>query len=240
MKERKPKVKKIKTKKKFKASSIFFFFISLVLTVFVFMGLIIAENRLSGKTVYKEVLTVKKEVPVGEIITKENLSDYFVVSKIDIIDDVDGSFTNSERLLGKKALVPLVKNEVVLEKDFENICQYVEVLENPVQVAVDVGSLADIAGGIIREGDLVNINVSYASALIMDSSLGVKLPYASVFDLENVYVSGAIDSNGVRIAPSDTEANAVMLIFTVEKETETALTDALTNGNLIRISKVVK
>jgi len=237
---KKPKVQKIKGKKKITFSSVLFFFISMVLTLFVFVGLVVAENILSEKAVYAEAVTATKDIPEGEIITKENVSKYFKISQIDVINNVKGSLSDINVLIGEKAIVPIVEGEIVLKKDFVTLNQYTEDLVSPVQIGINVGALADAAGGIIRKGDLINISVSFKSSLVEETEEGSKFPFSSTYVIENVFVEEAMDSSGKRIDPDDKEKSATLLLLTVEKEDEIVLSNAMTNGSLIRISKVLK
>lgn len=236
---KKPKIKKIKNKKKITFSSVLFFFISLILTLFVFVGLIIAENVLSEKAAYVDIVVASKDIPAGEVITSENVSKYFKVAQVDIINNTKDSLSDINSLVGKKAIVPVIEGEIVLLKDFTFLNEYTDNIKEPVQIGINIGSLADAAGGIIREGDLINISVSYKASMVEETEENSKFPYASTFVIENVYVDCAMDNNGEIIKPADTEKCATLLLLTVEKETEILLSNAMTNGSLLRVSKVL-
>ena len=227
-----PKVKKIREKKKYKFGDALFIIVSLVITAVVFIGLIVLENRLSGKVIYSDVVTAKTNVPKNTIITEKNLNDYFEIKKVDSIDDVSGSLSDLNSLLNKKSEVSLVRGEIILLKDFIALNKYTDDIVNPVTIAVNAGNLSDIAGGIIRAGDLINISVAYTNT---DKDVAGR--FKSTYVIENVYVSKAMDSSGAEIGSSDTKGTSTMLLLIVDKETEQIINNALANGELLRISK---
>lgn len=61
----------------------------------------------------------------------------------------------------------------------------------------------------------------------------------SQYVLENLYVEKVLDSSGIEIAPTDTESSAGIIVFTIEKENEVELNNALANCTFLRISKII-
>lgn len=228
-----PKVKIIRQRKKINFNSIFFILISLILTAALFIGLITLENRLSGEIIYTNVVVAKTDITKGVTITKDNAKKYFEMKNIVYSDAVDGVLYNIDNLIGYRTSVPLVEGEAALLKDFENLNTRTEHLQDPVQVAVDTGALSSIAGGILREGDLINIVIT------IDSKDTDGQRYVSSYAMENVYVSAAMDSSGRTIAGDDTKTPSTMLLLIIEKADELVFADALANGRAIRISKVL-
>ena len=55
--------------------------------------------------------------------------------------------------------------------------------------------------------------------------------------MENLYIHKALDSSGIEIDPTDTEASASILIFIIDKSNEADLNNALANCTAMRISK---
>lgn len=233
-KEKVPKIQKVKQKKKLNASNAFFVLLSLLLTAAVFIGLVVLENRLSGTVLYESVVTAKSDIPENTIITAENVNQYFAVTQIDSIDDISGSMKDFTSLIGQKALVPLVEGEIVLRKDFKDLNPYVDNLKNPVETAIDTGSLASVVGGQIRPGDLINISIAYT-----DNSQDSEYRYRLEYVIENVYVSSTLSASGSVVSASDTKTSATILILTLEQEDEYKINHALANGSLMRVSKVL-
>lgn len=71
------------------------------------------------------------------------------------------------------------------------------------------------------------------------SDRNYRFDYYAEYILENVYVTKVLDSSGVEIAPTDTETSAGILVFTIDKEEELKISEALANCANIRVSKVL-
>lgn len=229
--EKKPKIKKIRKKRKISINSIFFLLISLVLTAALFIGLIVLENKLNGKVIYTKIVAAKKTVEKGVVITEDNADKYFYLRNYVISDVPDGGVQKISDLIGYRTSISLIEDEIVLMKDFENLETKTQNIKTPVQVAISAGSLINTAGGTIREGDIVNIAITSNSG-----QLGEK--YSATYLMENVYVSAALNSNGVKIPSSDMTTPATILLLIIEKDDELVLTKALANSQTLRISKV--
>ena len=86
--EKKAKVKKVREKKPFKErlGGLFFTVIALGIAVAVFVGFMFLQNYFSERINYKDILVVKSEIPAGEIITTENIQNYFTRKQINVLD----------------------------------------------------------------------------------------------------------------------------------------------------------
>ena len=170
MKEKKPKVKKIKNGSKITAHSLLFIGLSLILTFALFLGLIFVQNYLSEEITYQQVLVAKQEIPVGFILTAENASEYLEYKQINVLDITSDNLQNPDALYGMKAKVRLVKGETVMVKDFEDVVSYIEQFENPVEMSIAAPDASNADGGKLRAGDMINITLQYSNTQIVDSS----------------------------------------------------------------------
>lgn len=57
--------------------------------------------------------------------------------------------------------------------------------------------------------------------------------------MQDIYVNRVLNSDGISIDPSDTNSNAAIVIFTIEKSDEADINNALMNCQNLRISKVL-
>ena len=94
-----------------------------------------------------------------------------------------------------------------------------------VEIGINSGDISEVVGGILREGDLVNI--SSVDPVTKDSSLL----------LDNVYIDKAFSSDGTRIARTDSMAAARVNVLVTSKEAEANLNKAIELGG-IKISKI--
>ena len=232
------KIHKIEKKKKFRLSNVLFVLLSFLLTAGLFLGLMSLENRFSGTVIYTNVLKAKTNIPKNTVITKDNFSQFFELSEVVITDDINGSLKDGTNLYGKKNTVALVPGEIILEKDFISLNQYTDSLKEPVYMAISSvpATLATSAGGMIREGDLINIIISFDNGFTSGS---VQERYESQYLMENVYVSQTMTADGTVIKSSDTTSVASIVLVMIEKEDEILLTKALAGGSGIRFSKVI-
>ena len=297
MRDKSQKIKKVrKDKIKKSASSVLFMGLSFFLTIALFIGLVIAQNLLTDKIIYKEVLIERIDIPRNTIITEDNIEAYFTKKNINILDVTSGNMTDKETLLGKKAIVPLYAGESVSEKDFEDLSKYIEGFENPVELSIQIPDIASADGGKLREGDLINLTMMFTNeqlgkedyktnpyinsenyysdpnsngllptideqeVIMTDENvaedINVKVNENSTeekefemttseyryetwaqYVMENLYIHKALDSSGIEIDPTDTEASASILIFIIDKSNEADLNNALANCTAMRISK---
>lgn len=68
---------------------------------------------------------------------------------------------------------------------------------------------------------------------------GITYNSYSQYVMENIYVTAVYDSSGTEIDPTDTESNATIIEFTIEKADEPFFNNMITNFTNIRISKVL-
>lgn len=158
--EKKPKIKKIKTKeKKITFGSFAFVLLSLVLTIGLFLGLIILQNIFTEEIVYQAVIVAKEDIPANTILTQENAGQYLTMKNMNILDMTSTTLTTADGLIGKKAIVLLSKGECVTEKDFQDISQYTENITDPVKVSIEITDTSNAVGGKLRAGDVINLSI---------------------------------------------------------------------------------
>ena len=170
MKERKPRIKKIREKRSFKdiASGMLFAVIGLVLAGGLFIGLMFLQSYFSDDITYKEVVVAAKDIPAGEVITEKNVAEYFTSRSYNALNLPNDALTmdSVSVLVGQKSLVDLKVGETVAFKDFKNISEFIEGIENPIEVSLALSTPAASDGGKIREGDLVNITLMFAQDVL--------------------------------------------------------------------------
>lgn len=251
-----------KERKKISFASMSFVGISILLTISLYIGLLFLESYFLEDITYQQIIIAKKEIPEDTIITEENITDLFTTKQINILDVTSNTIkiTNENKnenvdlkkyteLIGKKAKVSLDKGESIALKDFEDLNKYIEKIENPIEVSINLGGLANTDAGKIREGDLVNLVVSLSRMYTQGStSLGDNTPsstnsnnytYLSQYAIENLYVSKVLNSAGAEINATDATAVASTLFFIIDKNEELEFYNALNNCSTMQFSKVL-
>ena len=72
-----------------------------------------------------------------------------------------------------------------------------------------------------------------------DNKYGLRYDTVLLYHMDNVYILKAYTSDGVLILPGDTESNAGIITFRIEKEEEENFNNAVATSNLVRISRNV-
>ena len=144
-----------------KGSSLAFALLALVLTILVFGGLLLLQNAFTEKIVYKQVVVAKVDIPEKEIITADNAATYFEVKQMNVLDTNNGAMESLDAVIGQKSKVSFYAGEIVTTKDFEDITTYTRDFKNPVEISIEVGSVANSDGGKIRAGDVVNLTMMF-------------------------------------------------------------------------------
>lgn len=167
--EKKVKIKKMRDNtnrgKRF-FSSLVFAIIALVIAGGSFIGLLYAQSYFSREVVYMDVACANETIKKGEIITEENISQYFTSKKIPSTSKTEGNITLEQvnELIGCKAIVTLYKGEEVTAKDFDKGNKYIDNIVDPVEVSIAVSSMESSDGGKIRAGDIVNITLMFSKS----------------------------------------------------------------------------
>lgn len=266
--EKKTKVKKAKAEKisiKDRLGGLFFTVIALIVAAVVFAGFMFLQSYFSEKIIYKNVFVVKQEIPVGEIITADNVSTYFESKQINSLNAVEGAIQPSEykKLYGLKAKVVLRVGEEVSLTDFSDTNVYIDNIKNPVEMSIETSGIGFTDGGKIRAGDIINITLMFSSAQLgldensaptvgennngnqmgsltpVDKDDEYNFEFYARYMLENIYVEKVLTSDGVEISPTDESTTAGIIVLVIPKDIELKLNNILANCQTMRISKVL-
>jgi hypothetical protein len=218
----KTKVKKIKGEKvpmKERLGGLMFTVIAIIIAVVVFIGFVFLQNFFTEKISYKQAFVVKTEIPAGEILTEENIQNYFGLKEINALDAVESAYTADQyqELIGQRAKVTLHVNEEVSPSDFENVNVYLDYIENPVEMSIATSGIATTNGGKIRAGDIVNITLMFTA-----EQLGIKDPDGQyvIGDYEDTPNSEDELLTEGEVVEETTTNNKVGSLTPVEKESE--------------------
>lgn len=153
-------------------SSIIIAGISLLISIVIFVILLNVKDIFVKDIVYTDVIKAKTAIPEGTVVTTENAESYFYVAKVNVLDAVDGSLSSVDSILNQQSKVSLAENEIVTAKDFKESIVHKENFEDPVEMSIALGSIAESNGGNLRSGDVVNLSMMFSrSQLGMSSSL---------------------------------------------------------------------
>lgn len=198
--------------------------VSLIISIILFVGLLILEKNILSPNGKVKVVVAIENVEEGTYISEENAKDYFEIKEVDGSLGFDSAITEIEELEGKVIQVAIRKGEIVSNLRYNDKDDELEKIENKVETSIRVTDVSQVVGGILREGDMINISVVNSTTT------------ENEIVLENVYVTKAFSNDGAEI-DRNSDMSALTVNIIVSAEDEAKLNQALELGT-IRVSKV--
>ena len=208
--------------------------ISAILACAVTVGLIKYQEQALSKYETVGVVCVKpsvKSLKEGTVINEETVKKYFSVEQRQKNTVSSNALMDMEKLIGKRTSIELYANDVITTAQFSDINEKLHEISDPVETSINATDLSQLVGGILREGDTIDISVIGDEGQL-------------VYELRDVYVTKAFDSSGQIIDENLNEAgdgttsneNAMIINVIIEKSDEALLEQQLSNG-VVRIAK---
>lgn len=208
--------------------------ISAILACAVTVGLIKYQEQALSKYETVGVVCVKpsvKSLKEGTVINEETVKKYFSVEQRQKNTVSSNALMGMEKLIGKRTSIELYANDVITTAQFSDINEKLHEISDPVETSINATDLSQLVGGILREGDTIDISVIGDEGQL-------------VYELRDVYVTKAFDSSGQIIDENLNEAgdgttsneNAMIINVIIEKSDEALLDQQLSNG-VVRIAK---
>ena len=208
--------------------------ISAILACAVTVGLIKYQEQALSKYETVGVVCVKpsvKSLKEGTVINEETVKKYFSVEQRQKNTVSSNALMDMEKLIGKRTSIELYANDVITTAQFSDINEKLHEISDPVETSINANDLSQLVGGILREGDTIDISVIGDEGQL-------------VYELRDVYVTKAFDSSGQIIDENLNEAgdgttsneNAMIINVIIEKSDEALLDQQLSNG-VVRIAK---
>lgn len=208
--------------------------ISAILACAVTVGLIKYQEQALSKYETVGVVCVKpsvKSLKEGTVINEETVKKYFSVEQRQKNTVSSNALMDMEKLIGKRTSIELYANDVITTAQFSDINEKLHEISDPVETSINATDLSQLVGGILREGDTIDISVIGDEGQL-------------VYELRDVYVTKAFDSSGQIIDKNLNEAgdgttsneNAMIINVIIEKSDEALLDQQLSNG-VVRIAK---
>ena len=203
------------------------FIYSLIMTLVLYSAMIFVERTILKSEDYVGVYIAKGMVERNTLVTTENINELFSLEERRTDWVPDGSVSDVSQLIGKMVRYGYEKNEVVTISGLASSDLRTEGIESPVEVSLDAGSLSQVVGGIIREGDRINI----WSVSKRNENGGNVVEAEKICDY--AYVTRVFTSSGVQVkqaAQDGAAATVVNIVIPESKEEEFNI--ALERGTL--------
>lgn len=189
------------------------------------MGLLFVEQSMLKPNGTVNGFIANADIEKGMLITESNISNYFTEkNNIDGSLEVTGAVKTKEELINKITNQNINKGEVVSINSFVSKDDILSKIDNPVETSFNVSDISQVVGGILREGDLIDISI-----VDNNSKESTKI-------LKNVYVDKAISSDGKEIDRTS-DLSALTINIVISEEEEVILNDNINKG-IVRVSKI--
>lgn len=150
--------KELSTRQKNRNKSIRLIVVSGILSLIVFIALLVVQSNILDMEEKIPVYVVKTEIKEGTKITSSNVSDYFTVTDR-VVNTLPKNYIkkgDTSKLIDKFVEKDYAENEVVTSNALSDRASILDGMKKPVEVTFS-SSAVNVVGGILREGDTVNI-----------------------------------------------------------------------------------
>lgn len=173
-----------------------------------------------------------RQIPANTRITEQNVSELFTRVVRDSRTLPPDYITDTSALKGQYTAKIQEPMEIICKSGFQALFMAAD-LKEPVEVSFQVSSYDQAVGGVLREGDRINLYVVKAEE---EKEMTVRQI------VENTYVTRAFSGAGVELkreAAEEADTPATILNIYIPKTQEETFNKAIAEGTL-RISRVVE
>ena len=204
---------------------------SMILAVLVFIALNVIQSNILNREETVRVLVASKELSDGIKITEDNFSEYISIQERVIKTLPDNYIKEADKDMLKDKFIDRVylKNEIISTDFISDSNNIIASIENPIETSLTVSGLSNAVGGILREGDIINI---YSLTNTRDKGM------VSNEIMLKAYITKAFDGSGAEIRTEDQEPPTKMFNLIISEDVEVEFNKALFSGTL-RISKIL-
>lgn len=187
--------------------------------IVIVMIFIVVRTSAGNSAARKKVVCAKKDIPANEVITKENVKEYFEIISVEAGMIPEDTYTDLSQLPEKfSPEKKLMKNRLVGKNDIvvtsESLSKYTE---GTTLTSITVSAMENSVAGVLRHGDIVNV---YATE--PDTNQLVLMA-------ENVYIEEVYDNSGEKITD---EGNAVTFMIKVAPGEQESINKAIANKGI--------
>lgn len=164
---------------------------ALVASVAVFVVMLQVEKNILTGYEKGAIYTAVTEIPKGQLITEGNLDQYFVEQQLDKNCIPSAALVSSEQVVGLVAVFDIDQGVLLTDGMFQSMSRIEEEMEHPVIAGFKADDIYQVAGGVLRAGDRVDI---YSVREEETSLVWSRVFVQQVFD-----ASGTAISNGDKV-----------------------------------------
>ena len=191
---------------------------ALVASVAVFTAMVQMEKNILTQYERGVIYTALKEIPKGQMITEENWEQYFQEKQLDKSCIPPTALSTPDQIIGLVAVFPIEQGVLLTQGMFHKLDDILKQMENPVIAGFKADDIFQVAGGILRAGDRINIY-----ALREEET---SLVWA------NVFIQQVFDASGNNISNTDNTTAAIRINVYLDRAEVEEFYSELANGSL--------
>lgn len=209
--------------------------VSFLISVMLFSICILLLKNMAVEEETVPVMVTVKDIPANFKMS-DKLSGYFTIRQIPVSMLPEGAVSKPEQIAGQFSVCGIGINQMVTKDFFMDKEAAAVVYTDPLEVSVGTGTISQIVGGTIREGDMVNIS-SVKGCYVTGEDGNSTYTYTAEPIVEKAYVTRTFTAAGERVDSQDTEQPVTVINIIISAEQEEAFNIALAEGTL-RISRL--
>ena len=200
---------------------------SFIVTITVYALMLFIERTVLSSDDYTTVYVAQTDIGRNTVITADNSGVLFAAKERKSDWLPDNCITDISQLVGMMTVQDIVKNEVMTGRAVSAQDRRAVGIESPIEVAMNANNLSQVVGGILREGDRINI-----WSVVETNNNGTSNVVAEKI-CDYAYVTRVFTAAGIQVngdSGNDSAAMVINIIIPEEKEPEFNI--ALEKGTL--------
>ena len=191
---------------------------ALIASVAIFAAMLQTEKNILTRYEKESIYVAVKEIPKGQLISPENYQQYFQQRQLDKTCIPQTALRSPEQIAGLRAIYDIEPGVLLTSGMFQEQSEILTGMDRPVIAGFKADDICQVAGGVLRAGDRVNIYSVREE--------GTVLVWA------DVYVQQVFDAAGAMIGNEDGVSSAQRInVYLDEAEVETFYSE-LARGSL--------
>lgn len=230
--------------------------VGLLLSIIIYAVMLHIEKTALSDFERSTVVVAAKEVPAGQLITVQNVGDYFTQKEIDAKLVPTNAVLATDQMIEQVALYKIDAGTIMTTGMLDSFNEITASMEEPVIAGFKADDLYQVVGGVLRAGDRIHIyrivesseekedrgiiNTDQAeseeSAENAEQTEDAEEPEEAAL-WENIYVQEVFDQTGNRIPSGDQETAAQRINIYLDKADVEAFYAELASGTLRVVKK---
>ncbi|MEG1640534.1 MAG: hypothetical protein RR284_06380, partial [Ruthenibacterium sp.] len=215
--------------------------IGIIVAFIAFVTLTVIQSSILNQENKVEALQLTTDVQSGTKITEQNVDLLFHPARVSESLVPSNYVSSKSSLLGKFVSKDYVAKDILTKEGVSDIqANYAASIENPVEIAFSLGDLGEVVGGIVREGDFVNIYgleqvTTKGDGKDTDESIKISKDYT----FQHIYVTKAFSSDGVRVLSDASAVTPTTLFNIILSDADAKIFSEMVQNCILRVAKIL-